>query len=64
LITDDYGYKDPVKKFKNNVVKSIKVGYEKIIVLNLFGWKLGWLGSYIIFSIILSMSLRKLMGLH
>jgi len=64
LITDDYGYKEPIKKFKNNVVKSIEVGYEKIIVLNLFGWKLGWLGSYIIFSIILSMLLRKLMGLH
>ncbi len=64
LITENHGYKDPVKRFKNSIVKSISIGYEKIIVLNLFGWKIGWLGSYIIFSIILSLLLRKMMRLH
>jgi len=61
LITPDFGYKDPIKRFKKNVVQSISISHEKIIVLNLFGWKLGWLGSYIIFSIIFSLILRKLM---
>ncbi len=64
LITEDYGYKDVIKTFKNNVVNSIEIGYDKIIVLNIFGWKLGWFGSYIIFSIIFSLLLRKMMRLH
>ncbi len=64
LINNNYGYKDPIKKFKNSVVKSIEIGYKKIVVLNLFGWKIGWLGSYIIFSIVISILLRKLMRLY
>ena len=40
-------------------VKSISVPYKKLIVFNLFGWKLGWLGVYIIESILLSLGLRK-----
>ncbi|MBS3158476.1 DUF106 domain-containing protein [Candidatus Woesearchaeota archaeon] len=40
-------------------VKSISVPYKKLIVFNLFGWQLGWLGVYIIESILLSLGLRK-----
>lgn len=61
LITADHGYKEPVKKFKKNVVKSIEISQKKITVMNLFGLKMGWLATYIIFSIILSMILRKLL---
>ena len=32
--------------------------------VSLFGWKPGWLGVYIIFSIIFSMVLRKLLKIH
>jgi uncharacterized membrane protein (DUF106 family) len=45
-------------------VKSITVGLEKVIVMDLFGWKLGWFGSYIIFSIVFSMALRKVFNVY
>ena len=64
LITSNGGYVDPTKRFKNNVVKSINIGQERVIVLNLFGWKLGWLGSYILFSIGLNLILRRMMGVE
>lgn len=64
LITDKHEYKDPVKNIKDDNVKTISIDNEKMKVLNLFGWKLGWLGTYIIFSIIFSMVLRKLMRLY
>lgn len=59
--------KDPEEKtytFKKPPVKSVTIGYEKNIVMNLFGWKLGWLGTYIIFSIISSMIIRKWMKIY
>jgi len=64
LITEDSEYGSPVKKIKDDIVKKIEVGYEKIVVMNLFGWKLGWLGTYIIFSLIFSLGLRKLLKIH
>ncbi|MBS3176133.1 DUF106 domain-containing protein [Candidatus Woesearchaeota archaeon] len=64
IITEDKKYEEPVLAVDDEKVKSIEVGNKKLIVLNLFGWKLGWLGSYIILSIIFSMSLRKLMKLY
>lgn len=64
LIQEENGYKQPLKQFKDSAVKSIEVAHEKIITLNLFGWKLGWLGSYIIFSLIFSMVLRKVLKIY
>jgi uncharacterized membrane protein (DUF106 family) len=32
--------------------------------MNLFGWEVGWLGTYIVFSIVFSMGLRKILKLH
>ena len=49
---------------EDGTVKSIFVDRGKLIVLNLFGWKLGWLGAYIIFSIVFSMGLRKILKIH
>jgi len=64
VIQDDEGYRPPVKQFKDSIVSSISVSQEKIIVLNLFGWKLGWLGGYILFSLIFSMALRKVLKIY
>ena len=64
IITQGPEYADPPKIEKGSDIKSIKIGYEKNIVLNLFGWKLGWLGTYIIFSIAFSLGLRKLMKVY
>lgn len=64
LITKGRTYKQPEIALKGSVVKKITVGNEKMIVMNIFGWKLGWLGTYIILSLIFSMGLRKLMKVY
>ena len=63
LIADELAYKQPIKPVKNDKLKSLQINNEKLKVMNLFGWQLGWLGTYIIFSLIFSMSLRKMMNL-
>lgn len=63
-ITTAQKYAPIAKTFRNEPVKTITLSNQKLIVLNLFGWKLGWLGTYIISSIIFSIGLRKLMKLH
>lgn len=37
---------------------------DKILNLYIFGWKLGWLGSYILFAIIFSTILRKVLKVY
>lgn len=65
LITDkDRNYIDPIKNINEGGIKKIVVGNKKAIVLNLFGWKLGWLGAYILFSIIFSLILRKTLKIY
>lgn len=64
LITNEQLYKEPVKTINENQITSIQVDHDKVIPLNIFGWKIGWLGTYIIFSIIFSMVLRKILKLH
>lgn len=63
-ITREQDYIAPIKIVKDKIVKQIDVDNQKLIVFNLFGWKLGWLGSYIILSIIFSMILRKLFKVY
>ena len=64
LITEENKYKQPIKTIKGDVVKSIEVEHKPKKILNLFGWKLGWLGSYIIFSIIFSILIRKVIKVY
>jgi uncharacterized membrane protein (DUF106 family) len=64
LITDEKEYKEPETRIKDNELKAIKIDNKPVKPLNLFGWKLGWLGTYIIFSIIFSMILRKIMRVY
>lgn len=64
LITNNGRYIEPVKKISNSQFKSIQINYTPKKILNLFGWKLGWLGTYIIFSIIFTMALRKIMKVY
>jgi uncharacterized membrane protein (DUF106 family) len=63
LITNNDKYIEPTKK-TNGAIKSIQIEYKPKKILNLFGWKLGWLGTYIIFSIIFTMGLRKLLKVY
>ena len=64
LITNDDKYIEPIKKTGNSQIKSIQINYIPKKILNLFGWRLGWLGTYIIFSIIFTMVLRKLLKVY
>ena len=64
LITNDQAYKKPIKTIKDDKIKEITTNHEKTVPLSIFGWKIGWLGTYIIFSLIFSMTLRKLLKLH
>lgn len=64
LITMGRSYKNPETAVKNSLLKKITVSNEKMMVMNLFRWKLGWLGSYIIWSLIFSMVLRKVMNVY
>ncbi len=64
LITEEQAYKEPEKEIEDSELKKLKINNEKLKPLNLFGWEIGWLGTYIIFSIIFSMSLRKILKLH
>jgi len=62
LISDENEYKTPINNIKDGGISLVQIDYKKKIVLPLLGW--GWLGSYIIFSIIFSMLLRKLMKVY
>src|SRR3989338_325552 len=64
LITNKQKYALPLKEFKNSKITKIEINYNKLKVLNLFGWKLGWLGTYIIFSLFFSILLRKVMKVY
>lgn len=61
LITEERVYAKPEIPIKKSDIKILRINNEKIIALNLFGWKLGWLGTYIILSIIFSTLLRRLL---
>jgi len=64
LISTAHKYKNPIKKIKNSPIKMIKIDNTQKKLLNLFGWKLGWLGTYIIFSIIFSILVRKVIKVY
>jgi hypothetical protein len=64
IVTYGRDYYDPVKDINDNNIEEIRINNEKQIVLNLFGWKIGWLGSYIILSIIFIMLLIKIFKVY
>ncbi len=65
LITNTKKYIEQIKKISNSTIKSIQINYKKLIVLPI-GYKdwFGWLGTYIIFSIIFTMVLRKVVKVY
>lgn len=52
------------KKIKNGGFSEIRIDNKEKKVINLFGWQIGWLGTYIIFSLIFSLIMRKLLKVH
>lgn len=64
IVTTEHAYKSPVKKIKDSFLKEIRIENAPKKLINLFGWKIGWLGTYFIFSIIFSLTLRKVIKVY
>jgi len=67
LISDKQEYENPLELVKNSQIKTITIGNSKLRPFgsfSLFGWQPGWLGIYIIISIVSSMALRKAFNIH
>ena len=64
VLISEKQYKDPVKDVRDGNVRSIEIEHNKNILINLFGWKLGWLATYIISAIIFSILIRKIIKVY
>ncbi len=71
-VTTEPIYAPVQKTFKKQPLRMITIGNDKMIAINLFGkdeggffqGRVGWLGTYIIFSLIFSIGLRKLLKIY
>ena len=69
LITKDLKYEEAISMFKNSDIEKITINYNKLKPLGgftvpLVNWQPGWLGLYIICSIVFSLGLRKLLKVY
>ena len=67
LITKELKYEEAISLYQHSDIEKIQVNYNKLKPagnFSLFGWKPGWLGWYIIFSIVFSMGLRKALKIY
>ena len=68
LVTNgEVDYADAEVSYEGSDIEKIRVGYGKLTPLgtfSIFGWQPGWLALYIVVSLVLSLGLRKVMGLH
>ncbi len=64
IIAKEQRYAEQAEKISGDSIREIRINYMKNEMLDLFGWKIGWLGTYIIFSIIFSLAIRKAMNLY
>lgn len=69
LMTNELKYEPPVSTYDHSDITQIQINYNKLKPLGdftvpLFNWQPGWLGLYIILSIIFSMGLRKILKIH
>ncbi len=71
LITNERKYKLPIENVRNSFIKKIEISNKQVIYIplpfDLLMWKkggIGWLGTYIIFSLLFSTTLRKLLKIY
>ena len=68
VVVDEHRYASAVASFPKSDIRSISIEYNKLKPLgetfNLFGWYPGWLGLYVILSLILSIGLRKVFKVY
>lgn len=66
LITYSKDYINPIQNYESNL-NTVTVKHNEVKPFGdaqIFGWRPGWLGTYIIFSIIFSIGLRKLLRVN
>ena len=66
LITTSKDYVNPVQSYDSNLERVV-VHHDEVKPLgdvSIFGWRPGWLGTYILLSIVLSIALRKLLRVN
>jgi len=66
IISNYKEYSNPIEIVKDKELKKIQVSNKplQLIKINFLGYKGGWLGTYIIFSMIFSSLLRKLLKVY
>lgn len=64
LISNEQEFAPAIKQINDNNVKFIRIDYQKKILFDFLGMKFGWLGTYIIFSLIFSSLLKKILNVH
>jgi len=67
LITKELMYEEPISIYQHSDIEKIQINYNKLKpagTFSLFGWQPGWLGWYILFSIVFSMGLRKFLKIY
>jgi uncharacterized membrane protein (DUF106 family) len=67
LVTEGSKYAKVEERFKGSSFKSIRINNPKVRPFgefSIFGWHPGWLATYIVFSIISSMALRRALKIY
>lgn len=64
LITSEQVYRPPLVKINKGGFEQLNINNKPIKALNVFGWEIGWLGAYIIFSLVFGIGTRKVMKVY
>ncbi len=65
VLVSENRYIDPIKEVENsNVVRGIAVDQKDLTVIKIMGLEIGWFWSYVLFSLIFSLLLRKILKVH
>lgn len=70
LITTKLQYENAVSTYQHSDIEKITIAYNKLrpfgqnFTVPLFNWQPGWLGVYIIFSLVFSLGFRKVFNLY
>lgn len=70
MVAEELKYEEPISIYQNSEIEKITVHHNKLrplgreFVVPVVNWQPGWLGVYIIFSLIFSLGLRKIFKLY
>lgn len=64
LVTNERNYAKITEPVNNNHVKTINIDNGKMRPLSFIGLKLGWIWTYIIFSVLTNLALKKTLKIH